>query len=145
MKSQGLKLTAERLALLEVKAKSHEYAARRLRARVERAKAAPVVNPPSVAKAVAGGSSEALVRRKFSAGMSDLQLLTLFSLAKLHLLTLTDLAQELGVGASTAWHATERLAEWGLVHKDTLKRPFEVAYFVLTDEGKRKVAWLLGR
>ncbi|MES2920085.1 MAG: helix-turn-helix domain-containing protein [Verrucomicrobiota bacterium] len=137
-------LTPERRAAMEVEAKGYEYAARRLRGQLERLNPG-VTAAVAVRAAPAGGSADALVRRKFSSGYSDLQVMALFALAKHHLFTLSDLAEELGVGASTAWHAAERLCEWELVRKDTLNKPYQVAYFILTDEGKLKVAWLLGK
>lgn len=124
----------------------HEYAAKALRRRLAALAGRPVRSPGKAkAPPPVGMSAESLMTRKRFAGFSDLQVLTLFSLARLNLLTLSDLAEELAVGASTAWHAAEAMIDQGLVGKDTLNRPFSVAFFFLTDEGKRKLAWLLGR
>lgn len=143
--SQG-RLSAERLSAMEVEAKSYEYSARRLRARIEGQRPHLVAAPVVAAPAAGGGNSgEALVKRKFTAGLSDLQVLCLFALAKQDLLTLSDLAETLGVGASAAWHAAEKMIAAGYIVKETLNKPFSVAYFYLHDDGKRKVAWLLGK
>lgn len=88
---------------------------------------------------------EEAIQRKFTAGFSDLQVLTLFSLAKHELLTLSDLAESLRVGPSAAWHAAVRLTEHGLVYKDSINKGFRTTFYFLTEDGKGKVAWLMGK
>ncbi len=138
-------LTAQRIAVLKVQVKTHEYAAKRIRANLAKHAGVPCPAPAVPRESPCGASGEALLRRKFLEGLADLQVLCLFALAKHELLTLSDLAEVLGVGASAAWHAAERMIDSGYIKKDTLNKPFSVAYFSLSDDGKRKVAWLLGK
>lgn len=89
-------------------------------------------------------SAEDVLRRKVREGYSDFQLLVLISLARESLLTLSDLSRALGTaGVSTAWHAAAKLEKAGDVKKDTLRRRFSVTYYCLTEDGKKRLAWIL--
>jgi len=138
-------LTPGKRREIRMKIKAHDYAAERLRRYLAHSEAPRVEVPRGDVKPVAGTTAEAVVRRKLRAGISDLQFLVLVALAKREMLTLSDLAEELGVGASTAWHAAGKLVELGEVEKDSLNKPFQVAFFFLSDAGKRRLAWLLGK
>lgn len=86
-----------------------------------------------------------MLERKVKAGLTDLQMLVLLSLAEKDLATLTDLAGMMGRAVPSVSMAAQVLVDCGFLVKDSEKRPFSLVYFYLSDAGKRLVAWLLGK
>lgn len=85
-----------------------------------------------------------LIRRKRCAGFSDLQLEVLLALAEREMTNLTDLCMAVMASASGVSGILEKFRERGLVHRDACDRPYQFAFFWLTEAGKREVSGLLG-
>lgn len=90
-------------------------------------------------------TAKELLERKVKAGLTDLQALVLLALAEREMVTLTDLAACMGRAVPSVSMAAAVLGEAGYVVKDSDSKPFSFVYFYLSNEGKRKVAWLLGK
>lgn len=86
-----------------------------------------------------------LLTRKMAAGLTDLQTLLLLVLAARELMTLSDLAHEVRRPIPSVSMAVRVLVEDGYVIKDTDRQPFALVFLYLSDAGKCKLAWLLGR
>lgn len=85
------------------------------------------------------------VERKVKAGVTDLQALVLLCLAERSMITLTDLASDLGRAVPSVSMAASVLEESGFIVKDGSGKAFSFVFFYLSDAGKRQVAWLLGK
>lgn len=86
-----------------------------------------------------------MLERKVKAGLTDLQMLVLLSLAEKEMATLTDLAGMMGRAVPSVSMAAQVLQDSGYVVKDSGGKPFSFVYFYLSDAGKRQIAWLLGK
>jgi DNA-binding MarR family transcriptional regulator len=88
-------------------------------------------------------TARTLLERKVDAGLTDLQTLLLLALAERSMTTLTDLAADLRRAVPSVSMAAQVLEESGYVVKDSDGTRFSFVFFYLSDEGKRKLAWLL--
>jgi DNA-binding MarR family transcriptional regulator len=88
-------------------------------------------------------TARTLLERKHKAGLTDLQTLLLLALAERSMTTLTDLAADLRRAVPSVSMAAQVLEESGYVVKDSDGTRFSFVFFYLSDEGKRKLAWLL--
>lgn len=86
-----------------------------------------------------------LIKRKWKAGLTDLQLLLLLELARAEMLRLTDLADTLGRPVPTVSMAATAMMERGHVCKDAGGKAHGAVFLYLTPEGKGMVGRLLGK
>lgn len=90
-------------------------------------------------------TAEELLIRKVKEGLTDLQALVLLVLARREVATLTDLATDLRRAVPSVSMAARVLEESGYIVKDSNGQPFSLVFIYLSDAGKGKVAWLLGK
>jgi len=90
-------------------------------------------------------TAEELLTRKVKEGLTDLQTLVMLVLARREMATMTDLAVDLKRAVPSVSMAARVLEESGLIVKDSSGQPFSLVFIYLSDDGKRMLAWLLGK
>lgn len=90
-------------------------------------------------------TAKELLTRKVAAGLTDLQMLVMLVLVERKMTTLTDLANELRRAVPSVSMAVRVLEESGYIVKDADGKPFSLVFLYLSDEGRGKIAWLMGK